>query len=231
MKVCTFCDRPHHSITTYYGDGNICPSCRMRLYRQDPQNFKVCYICKCLKPSAGTPNGQHLCVTCFARSKSSCKICGVLGTYKRGKCEYCFLTNAQITKNCLKCNESYLVYSKKEHGLCPKCSRKEYIEYYKNSSREEECVYCKKLKKVARRLADGKSCCENCNKKFHSEHKTCPRCKKNNYLSYNFLYQAPVCGVCDSDLRAGYKNRYCKSCGRKYPVEEMGLEVFCPSCR
>lgn len=227
VKICTFCDKPHKFITVYHEGGNICPSCRVRFYRKNPENFKVCADCKRVRPAAGAPNGKHLCSTCLSRTKRHCKICDRQGVFKDAKCELCYISNAQITRICLVCNEVFTLHNKNEDAICSNCYRK----YYKANTLREECFYCKKIGQVAIRLDNGAGCCGNCRKKFHTIHKNCPRCKLKAYLFYNSVYDAKVCAACDSDLRSNLQNRFCKSCARKFSVEEMGIEVFCPTCR
>lgn len=193
----------------------------------DQNNFEVCSTCGRFSISAGKPEGKPLCTSCITRYKKHCKICGTRGVFSEGKCEACFKANKELTRNCSVCHKLYMYQTKREDGMCVDCYHKIYV----SNSPKEECFHCENFKPVALRLENGRSCCGNCRKKFHADHQECPRCRNTSYLFYSSIYGSKVCGSCDADLRSRYTNRICKGCGKKYSMEEIGLEIYCINCR
>jgi len=194
IGICDFCLREKEISKNRETNKNICPSCRVMLYRSKPENHKKCCDCGRMSPSAGLKeDGQHLCSTCIAHYR--CRSCGKkASSLVRGSCSDCI---ARKTFSCGICgNPSKRVTPP---HLCPPCNTRE----YRLNKEREVCIYCNKLSAVAIRFSDGSISCGNCRKKYLAPENNCSICNRLTYIFYNKKYKINVCGRCDTAIREG----------------------------
>lgn len=88
------------------------------------------------------------------------------------------------------------------HTYCKSCIKK-----YKNNKNKEECIICKNIKKVDKRLNNG-PICSNCNRNNKIE--VCYYCKKNGRVEKR-IDEKPICSKCYKSFKLKEKCSMCRN--------------------
>ena len=102
---------------------------------------------------------------------------------------------------------------------------------YVCSAPREKCARCGEVRRVARRLPDGRSWCDACRRTDPSTHRRCDDCGEPRYITSRRDGVAR-CSGCDGRERAlRRQKKVCSRCGQRTPLVGSNGDRVCAQCR
>jgi hypothetical protein len=198
IGICDFCGKQKQVRKVRHCGSMKCLSCYFGIRRKTKKIG--CSSCgRSVYSPHRSKNGSNICVSCYTKENSCCKICGNLGIFRYGKCENCHINNLKLYRNCEDCGQCY-AYKVSSVTRCKTCTSK----FYRRES-VGSCIKCHKLRYVSKSTEQG-PICTYCYKKFYSPKRECSICGKKAISFFNKKEQKVLCIPCAEKIRKGKSN-------------------------